>query len=325
MTCYVKKDRRDCGKINFCLPFEWTPVIMPHTLHKSLTRIALITLLLLVSGCSMLRLGYDNGPQLVWWWLDGYVDFSREQAPHAKQAIQQWFGWHRANQLPEYADWLAAIRNGVDGALTPEQVCSWSEELQAIVAPAFDQAVQLGAPVALRLGEAQWRHLEQRYAKSNDELRQDFLQPGPEDRLHAAIKRTVKRIENLYGDIDKTQRRLIIASLEASPFNPEAWLAERQRRQQETLKTLRQLAAESATPELATASLRNLVEHTHRSDDPDYRAYQLKLTGHTCGFIAHMHNSTTPKQRQYAHDKLKGWETDVRALMIDNRLHTALE
>ncbi|NBQ69227.1 MAG: hypothetical protein EBU46_10480 [Nitrosomonadaceae bacterium] len=298
---------------------------MPHTLRKSLARIALIAVLLLSSGCSMLRLSYDNGPQLAWWWLDGYVDFSREQTPQAKHAIHQWFGWHRATQLPEYADWLAAIRSRIDGELTSTQVCSWSDELQAIIAPAFDHAVHLGTPVALRLGETQWRHLEKRYAKSNEELREDFLQPDPEDRLRASIKRTVKRIENLYGDIDKAQRRLIIASLEASPFNPEAWLTERQRRQQETLRTLRQLAAQSAAPELATASLRKLIEHTHRSDDPDYRAYQLKLAEHTCGFIAHMHNSTTPAQRQHAHDKLKGWETDFRALMMDNRLQTALE
>ncbi|QOJ22635.1 MAG: hypothetical protein HRU78_02405 [Gammaproteobacteria bacterium] len=298
---------------------------MPHALRKSLTRIALIAALLLFSGCSMLRLSYDNGPQLAWWWLDGYVDFSREQAPHAKHAIHQWFGWHRATQLPEYADWLAAIRSRIDGELTPTQVCNWSDELQNIIAPAFDHAVRLGTPVALRLSETQWRHLEKRYAKSNEELRADFLQPDPEDRLRASIKRTIKRVENLYGDIDKAQRRFIIASLEASPFNPETWLTERQRRQQETLRTLRQLAAESAAPELATASLRKLIEHTHRSDNPDYRAYQLKLAEHTCGFIARMHNSTTPAQRRHAHDKLKGWETDFRALVIDNRLQTALE
>ncbi len=298
---------------------------MPHTLRSLSARIALIAWLLLASGCSVVRLGYDNGPQLAWWWLDGYVDFSREQAPHARQAIHHWFDWHRTTQLPHYADWLAAIRSRIDGPLTSTQVCNWSDELQNILAPAFDQAVQLGAPVALRLGEAQWRHLEQRYTKSNDELRRDFLQPDPGDRRDASIKRIVKRIENLYGDLDKTQQQLIAASIETSPFNPEAWLSERQRRQQETLKTLRQLAAESTAPEQAMASLRNLVEHTHRSDDPDYRAYQLKLAAYTCGFIAHMHNSTTPKQRRHAHDKLKGWETDVRALMMDNRLHTALE
>ncbi len=291
-----------------------------------LKRIAFTTtLLLLLSGCSMVRLSYDQGPRLAWWWLDGYVDFDREQAPYAKQAIQQWFIWHRTAQLPEYVDWLATVRGQIDNPLTSTQICHWSNKLQNIIAPAFDQAVQLSTPVVLRLGEAQWQHLEQRYTKSNAELRRDYLQPDLEDRRQASIKRTVKRIENLYGSIDKTQRHLIDTSIEASPFNPEIWMIERQRRQQETLKVLRQFASESATPEQIISSLKNLIEHTHRSDDPDYRAYQLKLSEYTCDFIARMHNSATPLQRLHALDKLKKWETDLRALMVADRMHTALE
>lgn len=41
----------------------------------------MIALLVSLSGCSMVRLSYDQGPRLAWWWLDGYVDFSREQKP----------------------------------------------------------------------------------------------------------------------------------------------------------------------------------------------------------------------------------------------------
>ncbi len=55
-----------------------------NALRMSLARGVLICLLLLLGSCSMLRLGYDQGPQLVWWWLDGYVNFSSEQTPHAK-------------------------------------------------------------------------------------------------------------------------------------------------------------------------------------------------------------------------------------------------
>ena len=56
-------------------------------LRSPLTRVLIIGFsLLLLSGCSALRLGYNNGPQLAWWWLDNYVDFSSEQAPPAKRA-----------------------------------------------------------------------------------------------------------------------------------------------------------------------------------------------------------------------------------------------
>lgn len=280
----------------------------------------MIALLFLLSGCSMVKMGYDQGPRLVWWWLDGYVDFNREQKPYAKQAIQQWFDWHRSAQLPEYTNWLSMVRSQINGPLTPNQVCRLSDKLQVIIEPAFDHAVQLGTPVILSLDETQWRYLERRYAKSNDKRRRDYLQPDPKKRLESSIKRSVKRIENLYGKIDEQQRNLIITSIETSPFNPEAWLLERQRRQQVTMSTLQQLATESTPTEHAYFVLRELVEHTYRSDEPEYRAYQIKLTEHTCSFIAHMHNSTTPKQRQHAHNKLESWETDLHALIADNYL-----
>jgi hypothetical protein len=293
-------------------------------MQKTFARTIIIAALLL-SSCSMVQLGYDRGPQLAWWWLDSYVDFSREQKPHAKQAIRQWFDWHRGTQLPEYADWLAAVRSLINDPVTPEQICRWSDELQDILAPAFDHAVHLGAPVVLSLDESQRRHLEQRYTKSNDKLRRDYLQPDPKDRLNAAIKRSVKRIENLYGKIDQQQRDLIITSIEVSPFSPEAWLAERQRRQQVTLTALQQLAGASLPSEQVATVLRGLIEHTHRSDSPDYRAYQIKLTEYACGFIARMHNTTTPTQRQHAIDKLKSWENDLRVLTGEDRVYTVLQ
>jgi hypothetical protein len=95
-------------------------------------------------------------------------------------------------------------------------------------------------------------------------------------------------------------------------------MIERQRRQQDTLRTLRQLISETTSSEQPIASLRKLIEHTHRSNDPEYRAYQLKLTEYTCNFIARMHNLTTPPQRRHAHDKLKGWEIDMRTLIAEN-------
>src|SRR5680860_853887 len=106
---------------------------MEHTVQRTSAKIAMIVLLVSFSGCSMVRLSYDQGPRLVWWWLDGYVDFSREQKPQVKQVIQQWFGWHRSAQLSEYADLLSAVRSQFNDPLTPEQVCRWSDELQGII------------------------------------------------------------------------------------------------------------------------------------------------------------------------------------------------
>ncbi len=267
----------------------------------------------------MLRTGYNQGPQLVWWWLDGYIDFNNAQTPQAKEAIRQWFDWHRTTQLPQYAARLSDLSHQINDSVTSDQVCGWYEDLRSIFAPALDHAMHVGAPLVPGLSEAQLRHLEQRYAKGNDEFREDYLQTVIADRRNASIKRSVKRFENFYGSLNDAQKRLIADGIAASPFDAEAWLAERQRRQSQTLLTLRQLIAESTAIEHVAASLRMLTEQIERSPDSGYRVYQEKLTEYNCAFMADVHNSTDDRQRRHASDKLKNWGTDLRMLGTGTR------
>ena len=60
-------------------------------------------------------------------------------------------------------------------------------------------------------------------------------------------------------DRNQAQKRVISAGVAASPFDPEAWLAERLRRQRDTLQTLRRLVAEKADRDQRLAALRTLV------------------------------------------------------------------
>jgi len=56
-------------------------------------------LLLLLAACSSLRLAYNNGDTLLYWWLDAYVDFDSGQKGEVKQDIDDLFRWHRKTQL----------------------------------------------------------------------------------------------------------------------------------------------------------------------------------------------------------------------------------
>lgn len=272
-------------------------------------------LLLALSGCSALRLAYGNGQQLAWWWLDGYVDFSSEQTPRAKEAIDRLFEWHRATQLTEYAATLAVAAAQVTEPTTPAATCQWQRRLRDLLEPALERSLQLGADLVPGLGEAELKHLEARFATNRAEMRENFLQPGVDARRQAALKRTVDRVEQLYGRIGEVQRNVILAGLAASPFDPEAWIAERERRQKDTVQTLRRLVAEKAPRDQVIAGMRALVERSERSPDPSYRAYQQRLADYNCAFAAQIHNATTPAQRAAARERLKGWEEDLRSFL----------
>ncbi len=289
---------------------------MPLSWVKTL----IIVVLLMLSGswltgCSALRLGYNNGPQLAWWWLDAYVDFSSEQAPAAKSAIERWFDWHRATQLPDYVATLASLQPQVLEPTTPALACAWQDRLRGKLDPAIDRAITEFAELLPGLGEAQFTHLAQRYAKGNAEMRDEFLQPDTADRLKESVKRTVKRAEQLYGTLDDAQLKVIHTGVAASPFNPDLWVAERQRRQRDTLQTLRRLVADKADRDTRVAALRALVARTESSPQAEYRAYQRKLADYNCGLAAQVHNATTAAQRHQARDTIKGWEDELRSLV----------
>ena len=268
----------------------------------------------LLGGCSSVRLAYNNAPQLTWWWLDGQFDFSREHAPQVKQALGSLFEWHRSTQLPATVSFLAAAQQQAGEPLTPALACRWQAQARELLEPTLQRALALAAEQSAALGEAQFKHLEQRQAKRMAEMREDFLQADPEERRAKTLERAVSNAERLYGRLSPAQMQVLREGLAASPFDPALWLQERQRRQRELLDTLRSLAASKADGDQRLAALRAVTAHTERSPNPVYRAYQLKLTEFNCGLAARIHNAATPAQQQKAREALKAWEEDFRAL-----------
>lgn len=287
-------------------------------LRNVVTRLRIIVALLLVSGvlagCSAVRFGYTQGPELLFWWLDGYADFDDAQARQVRGHLGDWFAWHRRTQLPDYASLLARAQADVLSDTTPDRICRWFAELRQRGEVAADQALPLAAEVLTTLKPAQIQHIERRQARVNEEFRSDYLDKDPARRLERSVDRAIERIEFLYGSLDDRQRALVARLVGSSPFDAEAWYAERVQRQQEALQTIRRLAGTGVDRDTAVAAMRAYGERMARSPREGYRRYQEKLESYNCAFAATLHNATTPAQRQAAANRLKGWEADFRAL-----------
>ena len=63
-------------------------------------------LLALLSACSAVKLAYNNGHELAWWWLTDYIDVKGEDRATLRQAVHQLHEWHRREQLPTYVEML---------------------------------------------------------------------------------------------------------------------------------------------------------------------------------------------------------------------------
>ncbi len=287
---------------------------MQRPSKKSLIILSLLLAVLSFAGCAALRLTYNNAPDLTYWWADNYVDFEGAQRDRVKSDIAAWFRWHRAEQLPGYAQQLSLAAQQVVEPTTPDKVCHWLDELNARAVPAFEHGLPQLAELALSLTPRQIDHMAKRFHKNNDKFKSDYLQPDREDRLEAGLDRYLERAEMLYGRVQPAQRERLRQQLAASPYDAELWFSERRARQQDVLQTLRRLQAERATPAQAQTALRGLFVSFRQSPRSAYRAYNDKLTPYNCKIAADLHNSTTPEQRAHAAKKLRGWQEDLRVL-----------
>lgn len=279
---------------------------------------------LLLAGCSVLRIGYSQAPMLAYWWIDGYVDLNGEQSVKLRDGVDRWFEWHRRVEMPRYAALLArAQREVMEPTLSTAQLCAWRDEAQRRLDAGIEEATPALGTLMVSLTPEQIRHMERKMAKDGEELKQDFAQTDTAERGKASFTRTLERYENLYGRLDDAQRARLAQLLSASPFDADRWLAERERRNRDLLALLSTVStagkgADSAAAQAqAQAAVRVIAERALRSPRPEYRAYQQRLTQENCALAAAMHNATTPAQRQYARNKLKGWEDDVRLIAAE--------
>ncbi len=266
-------------------------------------------------GCSAVRLSYNQGPWLAYWWLDGYADFNAEQAQRVKAALEDWFAWHRATQLPEYAQALADLQVQAADKVSAAQVCKQLQAWQQRVEGAYEHALPAIAEQVRQLTPEQVRHIERQQLKKLAEAEADYRQDDPAERQKAALKRSVDRAETWFGKLNPSQLQLLQLALAQSPFNPDLWLAERRQRQADGIRQLRQWLAERPDTASLQAGLRQLGAATFNSPRPAYQAYADNVAQANCALSAMLHNASTLQQRQHAIGKLKGWEDDLRSLI----------
>jgi len=268
-----------------------------------------------LTACSSIKLGYNGAATFSYWWLDRYLDFDRDQASRVREDLQALERWHRSTQLPSYAELMQRTQAlAASPSITAAQACEVVDEAQRQLDTLAAHAVQRAVPVARTLTPAQVNHLQQRYAKLNQEFREEWIAPTAAKVQDKRYEKALERAERIYGRLDQPQREVLRQQTLASVFDAHLVDAERRRRQEDTLKTLRALAGGHATDAEANQALTALVMRWRTSPQPQYRAYSQRQMADACETAAQLHNAATPAQRAHAQRRLKDYERDLREL-----------
>jgi hypothetical protein len=276
------------------------------------------SILVVLGGCSAVKLAYNNLPDLGYWWVDGYADLNEVQSLQLRADLARLHDWHRKNELPRIADLLQQIQKIASADTTPEQVCRMYSDVRqrfdAVVAQAEPGAVAL----AMRLTQPQLKPLQERFDKGNKEWRRTRGSADRAERLDKRLASEVERAEEFYGTLGERQRKVLQDAIASSILDPQRIWAERVRRQQDMLATLRAIIPGNGTPGADAAqtltAMRAYMERANRSPDAIYRSQSEASLQEYCQTYARLHNSTTPEQRSRAVGRLAAYERDAREL-----------
>jgi hypothetical protein len=90
--------------------------------HKTVRAlVAVLAISLFVSGCTI-KFAYNFLDWGLYWELEDYVKFNRDQRSLVKDEITQLVDWHRSDELPKYADQLEKLADGLKNGLTIKQL-----------------------------------------------------------------------------------------------------------------------------------------------------------------------------------------------------------
>ncbi len=267
-----------------------------------------------LQACSVMKLAYNQAPDLAYWYLDDYLDLTGEQSLRVKASLSQLQAWHRQTQLPVYITALQQLQQQIPSDITAAAACKVATDIRNNLGAVAHRAESLAAGVAIMLQPGQLKHLEKKFAKTNAKAEDEMEEDREKTRQGKRYEQMLSRAESLYGTLDEPQRAVIARRLEQSRFDVRVLFAEKKRRQHDALQTLQPMATGQSSAAQAQAALRGLVERTMNPLEPVYRRYLDQLSQENCQSFAELHNSTTPAQRSKAVETLKGYEQDFRIL-----------
>ena len=288
---------------------------MRAPLHQRFTCAVLVLMLVVVAGCSSLRLAYNNGDTVLYWWLNAYVDLDRDQKGWVREDIDKLFDWHRKTQLKDYVEILRKGQKQVQGNPTQADLLADYSEIKSRTQSLLLKAAPDLADLARSLKPEQIAQMEKKFRSNNDDYRKKFLTGDQEKRQQLRYKKSMEQFELWFGSFSGEQEALIRKASDARPLDNEIWLDERMRRQRNVLTLVQKVQNEKLGKEATVALINTLIKDSfERLEHSDRKAFFDAFENSTAQMILTVIKIATPAQKAHAVKRMQGWIDDFNSL-----------
>ena len=293
---------------------------MSQNASRKLGCLFLITLMTVLAACSSLRLAYNNGDTLLYWWLDGYVDLTSDQKGVVQKEIDKLFSWHRKTQLNDYVQILQTGQKQLAGNLTAADLQADYDDIKGRTQKLLLKAAPELAGLATSLEPDQIENLEKKFASNLDDFRKKNMKGDKEAQQKFRYKKSMEQFELWFGKFSKEQEEQIRKASDARPLDNEIWLNERKRRQNAILTLVRKVQQEKLSKEATIPLINTLIKDSfNRLDNSEHKQFFEASEQGSLQLILTVVKIATPEQKAHAQKRMQGWIDDFRSLAAEAR------
>ena len=272
-----------------------------------------IIAVLLTASCSAFEFAYNNAPSFVASEVEDAFDLDGDQVTQLEDGLQQFFIWHRQQELPRYRQFMETAASAISDGITADDFLELSAELRLAWQRSLARAIDHLSEIALTLTPAQIDHYQQYFIDESDEY-DDYLQMSVQQREIFSVKRGVKRLQRWFGRLDETQQTKISQRLQQLPDFYPAWINYREARQQALLEALRAASVKGISP----AQLKYILIDPTSSYAQVFEQERSAYWRVYAEFIEDISGLLRPSQLQHAVERLQDYADVVNDLMTDN-------
>lgn len=281
---------------------------------KFLKPVLLVSALLLIGGCTV-RMSYPFLDWVMYWSLDDYFDFDRDQRKMVKTAIGEFHHWHRYQELPQVAADFEALASelafpAAEQAVTAERVSFYGDKLlegwRRLMLQLVDPTVELLAS----LSDEQAEELFAKLVDDEEDTADDYARESLEERIEIRAEYMQNAAKKIVGKLTEEQLALIQAWAPKLAESTELSIDHSQRWRERLKATLQDREDKALMKETIT----QLFAYPDQYWSDDYRAAIEQNRSTTDQLIADLLNSMTDKQRAKITRKLGKLASDFRAL-----------
>lgn len=290
---------------------------MPSFGYASPLRTLLCTLaLLLVAGCSMVRLGYGQFDTIAGWMAHEYFDLEPAQRDAFSQRFERLHAWHRREQLPEYAQFLAEARTRAQRGLQTSDMLWLFDGIKSRYALIAVRAAPDAADLLATLSAAQISHLKQELDKANRKfLEENRTRESLAARRQHQQRTTLSQLRDWVGPLSDAQEVKIVALLQQVPLTDALRHEDRLRRQREFLALL---DARGGDRTVFARRMGDWLVHWERGRSPELARGFDESWKRRAEFYAAVDKMLTTEQRTHLTHRLQDFIDDFRQLAARN-------